>query len=49
MLYEVITGIIGTVLNNNAIGLITLDGFGQVCYCNKAAADLFGSSRNNFV
>ncbi len=37
-------GIIGTVLNNNAIGLITLDGFGQVCYCNKAAADLFGSS-----
>nr|WP_321467826.1 sigma-54-dependent Fis family transcriptional regulator [uncultured Desulfobulbus sp.] len=37
-------GMIGTVLNNNAIGVITLNGFGQVSYCNAAAADLFGSS-----
>lgn len=37
-------GMIGTVLSSNAIGLITLDRNGRICYCNKAAADLFCSS-----
>ncbi|MBM9613849.1 sigma-54-dependent Fis family transcriptional regulator [Desulfobulbus rhabdoformis] len=37
-------GMIGTVLNHNAIGLITLDRYGKVCYCNQAAAELFESS-----
>ncbi|MGE4403123.1 MAG: sigma-54-dependent Fis family transcriptional regulator [Desulfobulbus sp.] len=40
-------GMLGTVLNNNAIGLLTLDRYGKVCYCNKTAANLFGSSLQN--
>ncbi|WP_161629892.1 sigma-54-dependent Fis family transcriptional regulator [Desulfogranum japonicum] len=37
-------GMIGKVLNNNAIGLLTLDSYGKVCYANNAAADLFHTS-----
>jgi transcriptional regulator of acetoin/glycerol metabolism len=37
-------GMIGQVLNKNAIGLLTLDRYGKICYCNNIAADLFGGS-----
>jgi len=37
-------GMIGKVLNNNTIGLLTLDMYGNVCYCNNVAAELFGTS-----
>jgi len=40
-------GMIGKVLNQNAIGLLTLDRFGKICYCNNVAADLLGSPLQN--
>lgn len=37
-------GMIGKVLGNNSIGLITLDRYGKVCYCNNIAIQLFRAS-----
>lgn len=40
-------GMIGKVLGSNAIGLLTLDRYGKVCYCNDVATGLFGGSLRN--
>ncbi len=40
-------GLMGKVLNINTIGLLTLDRYGKVCYCNDVVANLFGSSLRN--
>jgi len=42
-------GMIGKVLGNNAIGLLTLDCYGKVCYCNNVATSLFGTSSRNIT
>lgn len=42
-------GMLGHMLNSSTIGLLTLDRLGKVCYCNRAAATLFGSSVNRIV
>lgn len=36
-------GMVGKMLNNSTIGLLTLDRYGKVCYCNNVASELFGS------
>lgn len=42
-------GMIGQVLNKTAIGLLALDRYGKVSYCNKIAAELFNSSLHDLT
>lgn len=42
-------GMIGQVLNKTAIGLLTLNRHGRICYANNVAVELFGGSQRNLA
>jgi len=42
-------GLVGKMLNNSAIGLLTLDRYGKVCYFNNVASELLGSVSGSLI